>query len=590
MLKFAFLGVYGYTLYHPSLYSKERPQFPFQESIAHRSNKNAQQLTVHSSSMPGPLSPKHRGGLTGDRFPWAIQYTPKMVKPAHYTKDLCPLPSTRRPHVLASKCLQCWIPLHGWESAENSPSNLTPEDIWQIAIVMGKLWEELTLAAYGSGLLNFHVYCDQKGIPDDQCMPASPILINTFISSLAGTYSGSTIDNYVYGIRAWHILHGVRWQMDTAELEALLKLAEKTTPLTSRRKKRVPYTLDFILAIWASYIWTSHSMLQSTAASQLLSTWQGIWGSLWYQTSQLSTRKYTSRHLTSELSMTEMASAQPSSTSPGPRPPCMVRMSLGPNNQVTLIWKQPLCTTWQSTNPQPMGIFSYLKDSQYCPLMKMGFIRTVAAAVRKAGLDPCQGHSIHIGSTLEYLLRETPSKVMKVKGWWASDAFLVYLTKHAQVLTLYMQAVPEVHKNFIRITMPHIQLLHSHWWVIPLLLKVWFPRLTRHVTELLIPGIHSSSRFTHREDLPARMESPRLLPIIALHVALPFLHKDITSFINLGLHSTLDTLLISLPTYTRCPQALIQRPQNIHFWTFYCGTRTCSIDLKFCGRLVSMYM
>ena len=103
------------------------------------------------------------------------------------------------------------------------PSNLTPDDVRQIAIVMGKSWEESTLAAYGSGLLNFHVYCDQKGIPEEEQAPASPILINAFVSSLAGAYSGSTIDNHVYTIRAWHLLHGVRWQMDVAELEALWK-------------------------------------------------------------------------------------------------------------------------------------------------------------------------------------------------------------------------------------------------------------------------------------------------------------------------------------------------------------------------------
>jgi len=45
---------------------------------------------------------------------------------------------------------------------------------------------------------------------------------------------------------------------------------------------------------------------------------------------------------------------------------------------------------------------------------------------------------------------------MKVKGHWASDTFLIYLMKHAQILAPYMQVVPEVHENFIKLTMPHI--------------------------------------------------------------------------------------------------------------------------------------
>jgi len=131
----------------------------------------------------------------------------------------------------------------------SAPANLTPDDIRQITVVMGKSWEESTLAPYSSGLLNFHVYCDQKDIPEDQCAPASPVLIHAFISALAGAYSGSTIDNYIYGIWVWHLIHGVKWQMEVAELEALLRAAEKTTPATSRKKKRVPYTPAFILVI-----------------------------------------------------------------------------------------------------------------------------------------------------------------------------------------------------------------------------------------------------------------------------------------------------------------------------------------------------
>ena len=102
-------------------------------------------------------------------------------------------------------------------------------------------------------------------------------------------------------------------------------------------------------------------------------------------------------------------------------------------------------------------LFSYLKDSRFRPLTKMEFTRTVAEAARKAGLDLHQGHGIHIGSMLEYLLTGIPFEFMKVKGRWASNAFLVYLTKHAQILALYMQAVPEVHESFVKLTMPHIR-------------------------------------------------------------------------------------------------------------------------------------
>jgi hypothetical protein len=46
---------------------------------------------------------------------------------------------------------------------------------------------------------------------------------------------------------------------------------------------------------------------------------------------------------------------------------------------------------------------------------------------------------------------------MKVKGRWASNAFILYLTKHAQILAPYMQAVPDLHATFVRYTMPPVR-------------------------------------------------------------------------------------------------------------------------------------
>jgi hypothetical protein len=70
-----------------------------------------------------------------------------------------------------------------------------------------------------------------------------------------------------------------------------------------------------------------------------------------------------------------------------------------------------------------------------------------------ANLEKLQGHGIRIGSTLEYLLRGLPFNVVKVKGHWASDAFVTYLRQHAQILAPHMQAVPATQEAFICYTM-----------------------------------------------------------------------------------------------------------------------------------------
>jgi hypothetical protein len=81
----------------------------------------------------------------------------------------------------------------------------------------------------------------------------------------------------------------------------------------------------------------------------------------------------------------------------------------------------------------------------------------IHAAAAKAGVDPLQGHGIRIGATLEYLLRGVSFEVMKVKGRWASDAFQLYLRKHAQILAPYMQARSWQHEKFVQLTTPRIR-------------------------------------------------------------------------------------------------------------------------------------
>ena len=114
---------------------------------------------------------------------------------------------------------------------------------------MAHAWEVDTHTTYTSGLLNFVVFCDKKGIPEADRVPASHILLLSFVSTLTAVYSGSTISNYLYSIHVWHILHGIPWKIERLEMDTMLKAVEKLTSPSSRQKKRRPYTLDFILTI-----------------------------------------------------------------------------------------------------------------------------------------------------------------------------------------------------------------------------------------------------------------------------------------------------------------------------------------------------
>jgi predicted nucleic-acid-binding Zn-ribbon protein len=88
------------------------------------------------------------------------------------------------------------------QDSQGHDVNLTGTDLKHILDVMSQAWDEGTCKAYGSGLLTYHIYYDNKKIPELQCAPTSHMLLSAFISELAGAYSGKTISNYVYGVHA----------------------------------------------------------------------------------------------------------------------------------------------------------------------------------------------------------------------------------------------------------------------------------------------------------------------------------------------------------------------------------------------------
>ena len=111
---------------------------------------------------------------------------------------------------------------------------------------MANAWADSTQEPYGAGILVYHVFCDAKGVPEGLWAPTSQHIISPFVTSLAGSYFSSTIHNYIHGIQAWHILHGPEWRLNPLEMDAMLKGAEHLAPFLAKRKRRQPYTPEFI--------------------------------------------------------------------------------------------------------------------------------------------------------------------------------------------------------------------------------------------------------------------------------------------------------------------------------------------------------
>ena len=108
-------------------------------------------------------------------------------------------------------------------------------------------------------------------------------------------------------------------------------------------------------------------------------------------------------------------------------------------------------------NPGPNeALFAWRHPRGLRPLSRSEFMKRINAAAAAAGLEPLQGHGIRIGSVLEYLLRGLPFEVVRTMGRWSSDAFVLYLRKHATILAPYIQSTP-ILEPFTRIAMPPVR-------------------------------------------------------------------------------------------------------------------------------------
>jgi hypothetical protein len=110
-----------------------------------------------------------------------------------------------------------------------------------------------TRATYGAGLLAFHTFCDDRGIPDSQRAPVDSLTIQSFVATLAGIYRASSITNYVAAVRAWHLIHGVAWNIGGPEMETVMKGAKAMAPQSSAKEKREPMTVSYIEKLYPQF-------------------------------------------------------------------------------------------------------------------------------------------------------------------------------------------------------------------------------------------------------------------------------------------------------------------------------------------------
>ena len=334
---------------------------------------------------------------------------------------------------------------------------MTDADLDRILSVINVSWAQGTRETYGAGLLVYHVFCDTRSIPDSQRCPATPLLIVTFISSCAGSYSGSTLANYVFGIRAWHILHGQAWSMDDNQVKAALDGAANLAPPSSKRPKREPFTLTLIEMLFSKL--DPSDPLDATVRACLATSFFTL-----VRTGEFTVSALDSFDPAVDIKRSDVRSATDRhghhvTVFRIPRTKC----SKDGEDVYCAAQPGPINPTAELENhfsvnnpPADSHLFAYVHAASHRPLTKRTFLNRLNTVATSLGLAPLKGHGVRIGGTLEYLLRGIPFDVVKSMGRWSSDAFTLYLRKHAVIMAPYLQGSP-VLETFTRYTMPHVR-------------------------------------------------------------------------------------------------------------------------------------
>lgn len=276
-----------------------------------------------------------------------------------------------------------------------------------------------------------------------------------FVSSCAGSYSGKTLANYVYAIKAWHTLHGQPWRVRQDELKAVLEGATELTPDTSKRTKREPFSTKLILDIRARL--DLSKPLDAAVYACLTTAFYALCrlGELTVKSLKAFDPKKHVKRSNVEMDVKDRHDLLVTKI-------FLPRTKTSDNGQ-GVYWAQQdnhtdpktaLLNHFAVNNPTAEShLFAWKHPKGMRPLTRTEFWKRVSGIVKGARLGNLKGHGLRIGGTLEYLLRGVPFDVVKSMGRWSSEAFTMYLRKHALILAPYLQG-SLVLEPFTRYTMP----------------------------------------------------------------------------------------------------------------------------------------
>ncbi|KAG6330189.1 hypothetical protein ID866_8896 [Astraeus odoratus] len=226
-----------------------------------------------------------------------------------------------------------------------------------------------------------------------------------FISSLASTYAGQTIQGYIYGVHAWHTLNSLPWSLHEDQINIMLKGAAKLAPWSAKQDLREPITREMIEAIGTQLqredpldiaffaCLTTVFYLAACIGEFTLKKLDAFNPQFHITPAQVCNDTDHNRYHTKVFALPS------TKASPKGEEVNWAKQNSPSDPSEAFRWHVQL-NNLPTTGP----LFAYKHGLAHHPLTWQVFILKLKKAAKAAGFQSVKGHGIRIGATLEYLL------------------------------------------------------------------------------------------------------------------------------------------------------------------------------------------
>lgn len=275
-------------------------------------------------------------------------------------------------------------------------------------------------------------------------MPASESLIASFIAFHAGKVASSTIDNWLAGLHFWHTINGALWNGGDI-LSRAKKGAQKLVPISSKRAKRPPVTIEHLYAL-RNGLDLSNAFDAAVWAIACVAFWCCCrLGELVIPSRNLfDPIKHVARSTSLTFHMlpngTEYGTCQIPWTKTTLREGATISITArdDPSCPIKALKHHLACS---KSIPSHAPLFSFeTADGGWSPMTKGWFMARCNEVWIVAGLPDMPGHGFRIGGATHLLLLGVAPDLVAAQGRWKSRAFMDYWRKIESILPLFMSS------------------------------------------------------------------------------------------------------------------------------------------------------